>query len=401
MNRNESSMRRAAGSFLVAAVSLAATVGSVRAVDTCFTPDPGDVYYVAYQNSPAGPEYIVDLGSKDQFLTATTKLNFADIRVADFATVFSPTAPNLFLGFFGVRNPATRDAIVSANGPKDLFALDHSSIPGAAEQIDSWATGLPQFALEVGGGPCSLNAGRFPGRVFGSYQDTLNGINAQGSISGNLVWNVEARLSNGVGTRTATNKVKFYDAQSNPAAGTSSRASIGYFKATTDGKAEYWPDFDGDLLPDVAIGSDPEADKCTQVASTDQTDVDGDNHSVPCDCADANPAVWGQLPTEVRAVVVAPDKQTISWTAPTVFFGSLPAYDVFRASQAVGGAVPVYTCFSPDQAGVSATDGTTPPSGTAYLYLVRAQTGCGNGSLNRPGDADQIGDRDAGAPVCP
>jgi hypothetical protein len=401
MNRNEFSMRRQAAVLVAATVSLAAAIDPARAVDTCITPDPGDVYYVAYQNNPAGPEYIVDLGSKDQFLTATTKLTFADIRVADFATVFAPTAPNLFLGFFGVRNPASRDAIVSANGPKDFFALDHSSIPGAAEQIDSWASGLPQFASEVGGGPCSLNAGRFPGRVFGSYQDTLNGINPQGSISGNLVWSVESRLSNTTGARTNTNKIKFYDAQSNPAAGTSSRASLGYFKGFTDGRAEYWPDFDGDLLPDVAIGSDPEADKCTQVASTDQTDVDGDNHSLPCDCQDGNAAVWGQVPAEVPGVTVAADKQTISWTPPTGFFGTSPVYDVFRASQSVGGAVPAWTCFSPNQAGASAIDGTTPPSGTAFLYLVRAQTGCGNGTLNRPGDTDQIGDRDAAAPSCP
>jgi hypothetical protein len=401
MNRNEFSMRRPARLAFATTLSLAAAIGSARAVDTCITPDPGDVYYVAYQNNPAGPEYIVDLGSKDQFLTATTKLTFADIRVADFATVFSPVAPNLFLGFFGVRNPATRDAIVSANGPKDFFALDHSSIPGAAQQIDSWATGLPQFASEVGGGPCSLNAGRFPGRVFGSYQDTLNGTNPQGSISGNLVWNVETRLSNTAGTRTNTNKIKFYDAQSNPAAGTSSRASIGYFKGFTDGRAEYWPDFDGDLLPDVAIGSDPEADKCTQVSSTDQTDVDGDNHSLPCDCQDGNPAVWGQVPTEATGVTVAANKQTINWTAPTLFFGTSPVYDVFRASQSVGGAVPVWACFSPDQVAATANDAAVPPIGTAFFYLVRAQTGCGNGTLNRPGDTDQIGDRDAAAPSCP
>lgn len=369
------------GIILAAAITLSAAIGPAGAVDTCITPDPGDVYYVAYQNSPAGPEYIVDLGSKDQFLTATTKLTFGDIRIADFASVFSPAAPNLFIGFFGVRNPSVRDAIVSANGPKDGFALDHSSIPGAAEQIDSWASGLPQFASEVGGGPCSLNAGKFPGRVFGSYQDTLNGINAQGSVGGNLVWNVETRLSNTAGTRTNTAKIKFFTSQSNPALGTSSRGPIGYFKAYTDGTAEYWPDFDGDLLPDVAIGSDPEADKCTQVASTDQTDADGDNHSLPCDCQDGNPAIWGQIPGEVPNVAVAADKQTISWGTPASFFGTSPVYDVFRASQSVGGAVPVYSCFSPNQLGASVSDATTPPSGTAFLYLVRGQTGCGDGTV--------------------
>jgi hypothetical protein len=383
MKRNVHSIRRAAARLLVAAVILMAVGGPARAVDTCLTPDPGDVYYVAYQNNPAGPEYIVDLGSKDQFLTATTKLTFPDIRVSDFSTVFSPTAPNLWIGLFGVRNPVTRDAIVSANGPKDQFALDNSSIIGAAQQIDSWATGLPQFAGEVGGGPCSLNAGRFPGRVFGSYQDTLNGL-AAGSIGGSVVWNVETRLSNSAGTRTATAKIKFFDAQNNPAAGTSSRSPLGYFKAYTDGTAEYWPDFDGDLLPDVAIGTDPEADKCTQVNSTDNTDADADNHSVPCDCQDGNPAVWGAIPTEARAVTIAADKTTISWTAPTVFFGSTPVYDVFRGQQASIGAIPVYTCLSPNQAGASVVDGSSPaPGALPFLYIVRAQTGCGDGPLGQ------------------
>jgi hypothetical protein len=383
MMRHLHSIRRAATRLLVATAVLAGAGGVVRAVDTCFTPDPGDVYYVLYQNSPAGPEYIVDLGSKDQFLTATTKLTFPDIRASDVPLVFSPTAPNLWIGFFGVRNPVTRDAIVSANGPKDQFSLDNSSAIGAAQQIDSWATGLPQFANEVGGPPCHLNAGTFPGRVFGSYQDTLNGL-SQGSIFGNLVWNVETRLSNSAGTRTATAKIKFFDAQNNPSLGTSSRSPIGYFKAYTDGTAEYWPDFDGDLLPDVAAGTDPEADLCPQVSSTDNTDADGDNHAAPCDCQDGNPAVWGAIPTEVRAVTIAQDKTTISWTAPTVFFGSSPLYDVFRGQQPSPGAAPVYTCLSPNQAGASVIDGSSPlPGQLPFLYIVRAQTGCGDGPLGQ------------------
>jgi hypothetical protein len=383
MKRNTDSIRRVTMRLLVATAALATAGAPARAVDTCFTPDPGDVYYVLYQNSPAGPEYIVDLGSKDQFLTATTKLTFPDIRASDVPLVFSPTAPNLWIGFFGVRNPVTRDAIVAANGPKDQFTLDNSSIIGAAQQIDSWASGLSQFANEVGGPPCHLNAGTFPGRVFGSYQDTLNGV-SQGSIFGNLVWNVETRLSNSAGTRTATAKIKVFDSQSNPAAGTSSRGQIGYFKAYTDGTAEYWPDFDGDLLPDVAVGTDPEADKCTQVSSADNTDADGDNHSVPCDCQDGNAAVWGAIPTEAHSLTIAADKATINWTAPTVFFGSTPVYDVFRGQQASVGATPVYSCLSPNQAGASVVDGSSPaPGALPFLYIVRAQTGCGDGPLGQ------------------
>jgi hypothetical protein len=382
MKRKLHWMRRAAARLLVATVALGAIAGAVRAADTCVTPDPGDVYYVAYQNNPAGPEYIVDLGSKDQFLTATTKLTFPDIMASDFATVFSPTAPNLWIAFFGVRNPVTRDAIVAANGAKDQFALDNSSIIGAAQQIDSWATGLPSFASEVGGPPCHLNAAKFPGRVFGSYQDTLNGLTA-GSIAGNLVWNVETRLSNSTGTRTATAKIKFFASQAS--AGTSSRSQFGYFKAYTDGTAEYWPDNDGDLLPDVAIGSDPEADKCTQVSDPSNTDADADNHSAPCDCQEGNPAVWGAIPTEARAVTIAADKTTISWTAPTVFFGSTPVYDVFRGQQPAIGGTPVYSQKSCDQVGASVTIGTDTlvPGDRPFFYIVRAQTGCGDGPLGQ------------------
>jgi len=382
MKRNVQLMRRKTTRLLAVAAALVTAIGPIGAVDTCLTPDPGDVFYLAYQNNPAGAEYIVDLGSKDQFLTATTKLTFADIRAGDFATVFSAAAPNLWIAFFGVRNPATRDAIVSANGPKDQFALDNSSILGAAQQIDSWATGLPQFAQELGGPPCSLNAGKFPGRVFGSYQDTLNG-GAQGSITGNLVWNVETRLSSSAGTRTATPKIKFFGSQSNPAAGTSSRNSVGYFKAYTDGTAEFWPDADGDLLPDVALGTDPEADKCRGVASADNTDADSDNRAVACDCNDADATVWA-TPSEVRSVVVAADKTTISWTVPADFGGVSVKYDVFRGQQPAAGGVPVYGCFSPDQTVVSVTDATAPaPGSRPFLYLVRAQTSCGGGALGQ------------------
>jgi hypothetical protein len=381
MKRNEHSMRRASARLLVATgVGMLMAAAPVKAVDTCITPDPGDVYYVAYQNSPAGPEYFVDLGPRDQFLNATAKLTFPDIRVADFSTVFTSSTPNLWIGFFGVRNPVTRDAIVSANGPKDQLALDNSSIIGAAQQIDSWAGGLAQSANEIGGPPCSLNAGTFPGKVFGSYQDTLNGF-SQGSIAGNLVWNVETRLSNSAGTRTATAKIKFFNSQSNPAAGTSSRSPIGYFKAFTDGTAQYWPDFDGDLLPDVAIGSDPEADKCPGVASADNTDTDSDNRALPCDCNDADATVWA-IPNEIAGVAIAANKTTISWGVPTIPGGTTVAYDVFRGQQAAPGVAPVYSCLSPNQAGTSVIDATTPAAGARpFLYLVRAQTSCGEGTV--------------------
>ncbi len=383
MNRNVSSIRRVRAFLLVAALGFVTALAPAWGVDTCITPDPGDVYYILYQNSPAGPEYIVDLGSKDQFLNATTKLTFPDIRAGDISTIFSGTATNLWIGIAGVLNPTTRDAIVAANGPKDQFTLTNSSTIGAAQQLDSWSSGLPQYASPVGGGPCSLNAGMFPGKVFGSYQDTLNSI-AQGSVAGNLVWNIETRLSNSSGTRTATAKIKFLSSQNNPSQGTASRSPLGYFKAYTDGTAEYWPDFDGDLLPDVAAGSDPEADKCPGISSTDNTDADGDGYAAPCDCNDANPAVYGSLPSEVTGIGVAANKTTISWSA-AVTYGSVPIqYDVFRGQQASFGANPTYSCFAPDQTTTSVSDAATPSAGAPpFLYIVRATTLCGDGAIGQ------------------
>jgi hypothetical protein len=394
-------MRRALQFCLVAVVvAIVAWSGSARASNNaCWTYNAGHVYYVGYQNNPAGPEYIVDLGDESIFLNATDTIMpiTMNLSAGDFNTVFPLPAnrKNIWVGFFGDQNPPARTALMSANGPKDDFQLLGSSIIGANSQLESWATGIKGNSNQIGSPICSANAATFSGSTLGSYQFTLNSI-AQGSLSGNVAWNVETRLSDNNGVFTQTNKIHFDLGSTDPVTHTASRGYLGYFIVFTDGTAQYWPDRDGDFLPDVPIGSDPNADKCTQVSSTDQTDADGDNHSVPCDCQDNNPAVWGQIPTEVPSVTIATDKQTISWTTPAVFFGSSPAYDVFRATQSVGGAVPVYTCFAPNNPGASTVDGSTPPAGAAFFYLVRAQTGCGNGTLGVPNAF-----RDAIVPNCP
>ena len=381
MNLMRRTLSSAAARTLVALVAVAAWPGSpARAVNTCFNFNPGHVYYVAYQNNPAGPEYIVDLGDRNAFLNATTILNLTDIRAGDFSTIFAPASTNLWVGFFGVQNPVTRDAIVSANGPRDDFQLNDSSAIGAAQQIDSWASGLAQFSNEVGGPPCSLNAAKFPGNVFGSYQNTLNG-NFQGGLAGNVVWNVETRLSNSSGVRTATNKIKFNSAQNN-GAGVSSRGPVGYFKVYTDGSSQFWPDRDGDLLPDVAPGSDPEADLCPGVNSTNNTDADGDNHAAPCDCNEADASVWA-VPTEVPNVAFT-NKTDFTWSAPAVVGGTTAQYDVFRGQQASPGANPTYSCFAPNLATATASDAATPSAGAPpFLYVVRASTSCGDGTVGQ------------------
>jgi hypothetical protein len=371
-------------------VAVAVLAGSTHGVvhasnNTCWSYNPGHIYYVAYQSNPPGPEYIVDLGDRSVFLTATDTIQpiTMNLSASDFASIFSNSAPFLRVGFFGVQNPPTRDALMSTNGPKDDSQLSGCSTIGADSQIDSWATGIQATSSQIGSPICSPNAAKYAGSVTGSYQFTLNSV-AQGSLSGNVVWNVETRLSDSFGTRTQTPKIHFDAAQNNPGTGATSRGYVGYFIVNTDGTAQFWPDADGDFLPDVPVGSDPSADKCPGINSTDNTDADSDGHAAPCDCQDGNPAVWGALPTEVLSVKVAADKSTITWTAPTVFYGSTPGYDVFRGQQPSLGAVPVYSCFSPNQPGAVAIDASTPtPGSLPFLYLVRAQTGCGDGPLGQ------------------
>jgi hypothetical protein len=384
-------MKRTALPFILAA-AVAASVPS-RAANTCFTYTPGHVYYVAYQNNPAGPEYIVDLGDRNTFLTAMTKLTLPDIAAGDFSTFFAPAAPNLWVGFFGVLNPATRDAIVSANGPKDQTQLDNCSTIGASQQIDGWATGLPSFSSEVGSAPCHLNAARFAGNVFGSYQATLN-AQSVGSLAGNVVWNVETRLSSSAGIRTQTNKIRF-NAAANNGAGTSSRSPVGYFIVFTDGTADFWPDLDGDLLPDVAPGTDPEADLCPGVNSTNNADADADLHGAACDCNEADNTVWA-IPTEVPGLAFS-TKTSFGWSVPANLGGTATRYDVFRGQQASPGANPTYSCFDPNLSILTSGDASSPAAGAPpFLYLVRARTSCGAGTVGqgRNGPVRTV-------PVCP
>ncbi|HEX4826565.1 MAG TPA: hypothetical protein VFV19_19875 [Candidatus Polarisedimenticolaceae bacterium] len=368
-------MKRIA-TLAILAVAVGAGTPS-RAVNTCFTYTPGHVYYVAYQNNPPGQEYIIDLGDRTTFLNATTMLTLPDISAGDFSTIFPGTTANLWVGFFGVSNPSTRDALISTNGPKDDTQLGSSSIIGAANQVDSWATGIPQFSSEVGSAPCHLNAARFPGNVFGSYQQSLNG-SGQGSLSGQVVWNVETRLSSSTGVRTQTAKIHFDSAVSNPSG--SSRGYVGYFVVFTDGTADFWPDDDGDFLPDVAPGSDPNADLCPGVNSTNNTDADGDLHAAPCDCNEADNTVWA-IPAEVQFSGFASNKSDETWAPPADPGSTHTVYDLLKATFA--GTNPAFSCFASSLSVTTASDPTTPSTGGLFLYLVRARTSCGAGTVGQ------------------
>src|SRR5262249_17453120 len=150
-----------------------------------------------------------------------------NLSAGDFSTVFPLPAnrKNIWVGFFGDQNPPARTALMSANGPKDDFQLLNSSMIGADSQLESWATGIKGNSNQIGSPSCSPNAATFSGSTLGSYQSTLNGI-AQGSLSGNVAWNVETRLSDNNGVFTQTNKIHFDTGSADPVTHTASRGYL-------------------------------------------------------------------------------------------------------------------------------------------------------------------------------
>ncbi|HXH28864.1 MAG TPA: hypothetical protein VNL37_07450, partial [Candidatus Polarisedimenticolia bacterium] len=262
MTRLTWNVQRSLTSVVIMMVVVAAGIQGA----TALTYTSGDVLYVAYQ-SPGGANYIVDLGPRAQFLNAAATFSLPDVRAADLNGVIGASAPSLFVGLFGVLNVTTRDGIVTANGPNNDFDLTNSSITGAASQIDSFGSGVQQFALAVPSG--DPNAGSFASSgSVGSYQSTLdaNPLNP-GKIADNLQWSVETELSNAAGVRNASPvKISFYTAVFNVFTGAMSRSVIGFFTLNPDGTLSYSPDADGDLIAD-------EVDLCPGVASSDNTDV--------------------------------------------------------------------------------------------------------------------------------
>ena len=362
--------------------AVAAVVGIALALLAAATPglasnpninyQRGHLFYLAYENSPSGPEYLVDLGDESVFTNATTNVTLPDVRAGDFASIFSGITPNLWVGLFGIQNPVTLDGILSANGPKDDTQFNSSSVVGAVQQIDTWGTGLAAFSSPVGS---SANAGQFPGAVNGSYQATLNG-SSQGSLGNNVQWNVETRLSSSAGTRIGPTKIHFDSAVNNPTSGANSRAVVGMFTLFTDGTVLYQPDRDGDFLPDVPIGSDPNADKCPGVNSTNNTDADADSRAVPCDCNDADATVWS-APGEATGIAFS-SHTALAWSAPADKGGTAAlTYDVLRGTQTVGGTAPTYSCFLTGTASASSTDSDVPTlGGSPFFYLIRAINPC-------------------------
>jgi hypothetical protein len=321
---------------------MAASIPEARA----FTYASGDILYVAYQ-SPNGPNYIVDLGPQSMFVNATGTLAFPNVAASDLNGVIGASAPDIFVGLFGVLNPSTRDGILSANGPTSDGALSGANILGAVNQTDSFGSGVAQFSSPVPS--ANPAAGSFAdGSATGSYQSTLDAVTA-GSLGNNLDWTIETQLSDDAGARNAGPVlIPFYKAIRNPFTGTSTRAVIGFFSLSPDGTITYLPDTDGDFVPDIQ------------------------------DCNPTDATAWA-LPGEVPSMSFATGGTNFSWTTPADLGGTAVLYDVFRTQVNSSGAAPSYACLQPDLIGPTSSDGSVPPLGKVFLYLVAAGNSCGDG----------------------
>jgi len=361
--------RRFLARTLVALAAMATIVGAGVSAASAFTYTSGDVLYVAYV-SPSGPNYIVDIGPRTVFVSATTTFTLPDVIASDLNGVLGASAANIWVGLFGVLSPSTRDGIIAANGAATDFDLSTANILGAVNQIDSFGGGVASFSVAVPSG--DPRAGKFASSgATGSYQSTLD-ASVQGSLGNNVAWNVETQLSNASGARiTAPVNIPFYKTIRNTFTGVQSRSVIGFFKLNPDGTLTYSPDADGDFIPD-------DIDLCPGVSSPDNTDVDGDGHAPACDCDPTNGTVWA-IPTEVPSLSFT-DGTHNAWTAPANLGGTAPAYDVLRATRALTtGTAPALTCSQPDLLVLMATDAAIPPLGSAFYYLIRAGNACGEG----------------------
>jgi hypothetical protein len=372
--------------LLAAGCSLAAAVlGATPA--SAFPYASGDVLYVAYQ-SPSGANYIVNLGSRNNLVGATTTINFPDVLASDVNGVLGAAGTNLWVGLFAILNTSTRDGIVSANGPVDDFSLQSSSILGAVAQIDSFGNGVISLSTTVPSG--NPNAAKFASSgSSGSYQSTLNGNGSpQGALAGNVGWNVETPLSNAAGARIpAPVKIPFYKAIRNSFTGLMSRAVIGFFTLNPDGTVSYSPDADGDFIAD-------DVDLCPGISDPDNTDTDGDHHAPACDCNPTNAAVWG-IPGEATALNFTTNT-AFAWTAPANLGGTAVLYDVLQAPTNTSGAAPAFGCFQPNLAATSSTDAANPAPGRVFQYLARAGNACGDGVAGTTSTGTPIA-----APACP
>jgi proprotein convertase P-domain-containing protein len=114
---------------------------------------------------------------------------------------------------------------------------------------------------------------------------------------------------------------------------------------------------------------------CVQIRficnSDAQCDDGGDCTEDKCVNGQCISTDYSKAPPEVQAVVIAPNKQTVSWSPAS----TASSYDIVRGAL---GALPVgpggddETCFN-SVPGTSIVDNTLPAPGTGFWYLVRGE----------------------------
>lgn len=140
--------------------------------------------------------------------------------------------------------------------------------------------------------------------------------------------------------------------------------------------------FERDLDSD---GIGDSLDNCPGTANPSQSDADADARGSACDCDDLDPGVWA-VPGEVPGLVLSHHSGTgitdLDWQPPAIAGGSIVLFDVLRSGDRSDFGGGTTTCLeSDDGSDYAAADADTPGSGETWFYLVRAENGCGAGSL--------------------
>jgi hypothetical protein len=121
-------------------------------------------------------------------------------------------------------------------------------------------------------------------------------------------------------------------------------------------------------------------DVCPGVSNPDQIDDDFDGHGNVCDCAPNDGGSFAPV-TEIAALTMETDKQTVSWPSQTQATGSGTLHQLLRGalSQLPVGSGPAEACVSSSSAS-SFTDSSVPAPGAGYWYVVRAKNACATSS---------------------
>ncbi len=189
-----------------------------------------DVLYVAYV--PGGREFIVDLGPKSQFLSATGPIAIGSFSAADLSGILgSPLPSPIYVGLFGIEDSATFTAYLATNGPMSTGAIGNAF--GADNQIFGFGS-LLTLTRPV---PGNLNAGWYLNTDNFSYQRRLDG-SRKGSLGGNVPFDVETLLG------SSSQQIPLYFGLKDPSFGSTvppQAGLVGFLTLAADGTLSFQP----------------------------------------------------------------------------------------------------------------------------------------------------------------